>query len=192
MTTGSPPPAICFVGTSDSGKTTLVTRLITELKRRGYRVGAVKHHHHGCGVDHEGKDSWRMSAAGADATVLTAPTCTAVNRKTAAQMPPDEIVAGFLADMDLVLIEGFKESALPKIEVHRQAQREELLCRRPENHDPKLLAVASDREWELDVPVFTLDAIEALADFILNHFGLERPAAAAPSRLYRNHYETTN
>jgi molybdopterin-guanine dinucleotide biosynthesis protein MobB len=187
MTSVSPPPTICFVGTSDSGKTTLVTRLIAELKRRGYHVGAVKHQHRPLCIDREGKDSRRMAEAGADATVLTAPTGTVATRKTTGQMPPEEIVAQFLADMDLVLIEGFKHSALPKIEVHRATQREELLCRRPDNHDPHLLAVASDRAWELDVPVFALDAVADLAAFIIKHFNLERPAITTADHLRRGY-----
>lgn len=158
------PPVVCLVGTSNSGKTTLITRLIGVFKRRGLNVGSIKHHLHPFGIDHEGKDSWRHQQAGADATVITAPGQTALIRKTTEQMPPEEIISHYLDDMDLVLVEGFKHSHFPKIEVHRQAQRPELIC----SEDSNLIAIASDRPWDLAVPVFPLDDIENLADFIIS------------------------
>jgi molybdopterin-guanine dinucleotide biosynthesis protein MobB len=163
------PPVVCLIGTSNSGKTTLLTLLIGILKQRGFRVGTIKHHLHPFDIDHEEKDSWRHQQAGADATVITAPSQTALIRKTEGQMDPREIISHYLNDMDLVLIEGFKHSSFPKIEVHRQAQRSNLICR-GEKSDSQLIAVASDRQWDIDVPVFPLEAAEKLANFILNYF----------------------
>lgn len=163
------PPAICLIGTSNSGKTTLLTRLIVILKQRGFRVGTIKHHPHPFTIDQRGKDSWRHQQAGADATVISAPDQTALIKKTDGQLPPEDIISSYLNDMDLILIEGFKHSSFPKIEVHRQAQRSELLCR-GNIYDPHLIAVASDRSWDIDVPVFPLAATEKLSDFIINHF----------------------
>lgn len=163
------PPIICLVGTSNNGKTTLLTRLIKILKQRGFKVGTIKHHLHPFDIDYEGKDSWRHQQAGADATIITAPSQTALIRRTEGQMPPREIISHYLNDMDLVLIEGFKHSSFPKIEVHRQVQCLNLICR-GEKSDPQLIAVASDRQWDIDVPVFPLEATEKLADFILNYF----------------------
>ena len=163
------PPAICLLGTSNSGKTTLLIRLIGILKQRGFRVGTIKHHPHSFDIDHEGKDSWRHQQAGADATVISAPEQTALIKKTDGQLPPEDIISRYLNDMDLILIEGFKHSNFPKIEVHRQAQRSQLICR-GNTYDPHLIAVASDRSWDIDVPVFPLAAAEKLSDFIINYF----------------------
>ncbi len=160
------PPVFCLIGTSNSGKTTLITRLIKIFKQRGLKVGTIKHHPHAFDIDHEGKDSWLHQQAGADATVITSPSQTALIRKTREQLDPKAIISRDLNDMDIVLIEGFKHSSFPKIEVHRQAQRSNLICR-GDNHDPHLIAIASDRNWECDVPVFPLDAVDQLADFIL-------------------------
>ena len=171
------PPVVCLIGTSNSGKTTLLTRLIKILKQRGFRVGTIKHHLHSFDIDHEGKDSWRHQQAGADATVITAPSQTALIKKTDSQMDPGEIISHYLKDMDLVFIEGFKHSSFPKIEVHRQAQRSSLICR-GEKSDPQLIAVASDRQWDIDVPVFPLEAADKLIDFIINYFKI--PTSSKP------------
>lgn len=162
-------PVVCLVGTSNSGKTTLLTSLIGILKQRGFKVGTIKHRLHSFDIDHEGKDSWKHQKAGADATVITAPSQTALIRKTESQMDPEKIISHYLNDMDLVLIEGFKHSNFPKIEVHRQAQRSSLICR-GNTYDSQLIAVTSDRPWNIDVPVFPLEAADKLVDFILNYF----------------------
>jgi molybdopterin-guanine dinucleotide biosynthesis protein MobB len=169
------PPAICLIGTSNSGKTTLLIRLIGILKQRGFRVGTIKHHPHLFDIDQKGKDSWRHRQAGADATVITAPSQTAFIRKTDSQLPPQEIINHYLNDMDLILIEGFKHSSFPKIEVHRVEQRSNLICR-GEKPDSQLIAVASNRPWDIDVPVFPLEAADKLADFILNYFKIASPS----------------
>lgn len=173
------PPAVCLVGTSNSGKTTLLTRLIGILKQRGFKVGTIKHHLRPFDIDHEGKDSWRHQQAGAEATVITAPSQTALIKKTDSQMNPREIISHYLNDMDLVFIEGFKHSSFPKIEVHRQAQRSSLICR-GEKSDSQLIAVASDRQWDINVPVFPLEAAEKLADFILNYFKIANSSKPRP------------
>ncbi|MBN2332675.1 MAG: molybdopterin-guanine dinucleotide biosynthesis protein B [Deltaproteobacteria bacterium] len=167
----STPPIICLVGTSNSGKTTLLTTIITELKGLGYRVGTIKHHQHTFSIDQEGKDSWRHRQAGADTTVITAPSQTAIIKQTTEQMELQQIATNYLNDMDIVLIEGFKNSTFPKIEVHRQAQRANLICRGPRN-DQNLIAVASDQSWDIDVPVFPLDSGRDIADFIINYLNL--------------------
>ena len=174
--TASIPPVFCLVGTSNSGKTTLMTRLIKIFKQRGLRVGTIKHHPHAFDIDHEGKDSWLHQQAGADAIVITTPSQTALIRKTREQLDPREIISHDLGNMDIVLIEGFKHSSFPKIEVHRQAQRPDLICR-GDVHDPHLIAIASDRSWECDVPVFPLNAVDQLADFILKAGNVAVPAA---------------
>jgi molybdopterin-guanine dinucleotide biosynthesis protein MobB len=163
--------ALSFVAKSGTGKTTLLEQVIAELKGRGYRVGAVKHDAHRFDIDHPGKDSYRLAAAGADATLITSPDKLALIKKHEASPPLDELVKYYLADMDLVLTEGFKKSGLPKIEVHRQGRSATLICR-GEERDPSLVAVASDEPLSLDVPVLDLNAPSLVADFVEGYFQL--------------------
>ncbi|OGR31118.1 MAG: molybdopterin-guanine dinucleotide biosynthesis protein B [Desulfuromonadales bacterium GWD2_61_12] len=170
------PPVVSLVAKSGTGKTTLLVKLIAALKGRGYRVGAIKHDAHHFDIDHPGKDSWRLTAAGAETMVITSPAKIALvklNRENE-EPPVAETIALYCRDMDIVLTEGFKRSTLPKIEVHRQACGRELLCRGAEN-DPQLIAVASDVALHLDVPVFDLDDAQGLATFIVQRFSLAIP-----------------
>lgn len=139
--------------------------MIASLKERGRRVGALKHGANGFEIDHPGKDSHRLAAAGADATVIVSADKLALVRRLDAEPPVDEILDEYFADADIVLVEGFKRSALPKIEVHRKGRGAGLLCRGA-RHDPALLAVASDEPMVLDVPVFDLGDPEKLVDFL--------------------------
>jgi molybdopterin-guanine dinucleotide biosynthesis protein MobB len=162
--------AVSFVAKSGTGKTTLLEKVIAELKRRGYRVGALKHDAHRFDIDHPGKDSYRLAAAGADTTVITSPEKTAVVKRHARALPVEEIVAAFFSDMDIVLTEGFRRSGLPKIELHRRERSAGLLCRGAEN-DPTLLAVASDDpDLAVDVPVLDINDAVSVADFIEKTF----------------------
>ncbi len=156
--------AVAFVARSGTGKTTLLEKLIPELKRRGYRVGAVKHDAHRFEIDHPGKDSWRLTAAGADTTLITSPEKLALVRKHAASPSVEEIVATYFADVDIVLAEGFRRSALPRIEVHRKERGGDVPG--AAGSDGLLVAVASDEELEAGVPVFRLDDAEGIADFL--------------------------
>ena len=164
-------PVVSVVAKSGTGKTTLLEKLIRNLKERGYRVGAVKHDAHRFDIDREGKDSWRLTQAGADTMVITSPAKLAmVKQYTAEEEPgPVDIVDAYFGDVDIVLTEGFKKNSLPKIEVHRRERSENLLCR-GEVNDPTLMAVASDEALDLDVPVFDIDDIKGLCDFIENRF----------------------
>ena len=162
----APVPAVSFVAKSGTGKTTLLERVIAELKCRGYRVGAIKHDAHRFDIDHPGKDSYRLTAAGADTMLIGSPEKLALVRRQAAAPPLEELLATYFHDVDIVLTEGFKRSTLPKIEVHRGERSDSLLCRGDE-HDPTLLAVASDRPLELDVPVLDLNDAVGTADFLV-------------------------
>ena len=164
------PPVVSIVAKSGTGKTTLLEKLIVELKRRGYRVGAVKHDAHSFSIDHEGKDSWRLTQAGADTMIITSPQQIAmVKRNRGAEPLISETIAGYCHDVDIVLTEGFKRSTMPKIEVHRSARSPTLLCR-GEEHDPTLIAVASDEPLTLDVPVLGINDAEGLCDLIVATF----------------------
>lgn len=164
-------PVISVVAKSGTGKTTLLVKLITELKARGYRVGALKHDVHRFDIDHEGKDSWRLTNAGADTMLISSPAKLALVKKNPNAEAPslDHLLSAFFQDVDIVLTEGFKNNALPKIEVHRRKRSESLLCR-GEEYDPTLIAVASDTKMQLDVPEFGIDDIQAITDFIVQRF----------------------
>ena len=165
------PPIVSIVARSGTGKTTLLEKLIAGLKARGYRVGAVKHDAHRFSIDHEGKDSWRLTRAGADTMLITSPEQIAmVKRNAAGEEPPlTATVNAYCGDLDIVLTEGFKRSNLPKIEVHRRAHSRELLTR-GEVHDPELIAVASDEPLALDVPVFDINDAAGLTELIVARY----------------------
>jgi len=168
------PPAVSFVGKSGSGKTTLIERLVRELQRRGHRVGVVKHHHHASLVDQEGKDTWRYEKAGASPVAIVSRVQTAIFLQTQREMSLDEVLDRFYLDVDIVLIEGYRWSDKPKIEVNRLARSESLLCM-PE----ELLALVSDRTWDLLCPQFALDDVGSIADFLEAQF--LRPSRGRPA-----------
>jgi molybdopterin-guanine dinucleotide biosynthesis protein MobB len=162
--------AVSFVSKSGTGKTTLLEKVIARLKEKGYRVGAVKHDAHRFDIDHPGKDSHRLAAAGADTTLIFSPEKLALVKRFAESPPAiGEILATYFADVDIVLTEGLKKGSLPKIELHRKERSATLICR-GEQHDSTLLAVASDEPLELDVPVLALNDAGAVADFIEERF----------------------
>lgn len=128
----SAPPLICIVGHSNTGKTTFLEKLIAEFKRRGYRVGAVKHYHGEFEIDRPGKDSWRFARAGADAVCVSAPDKVALIKKIERELSLDEIIS-LLNDVDIVLAEGYKSANRPRIEVlapqgEPVSSRENLIC----------------------------------------------------------------
>jgi len=157
--------AVSFVAPSGTGKTTLVEKVVEELKFRGYSVGVVKHDAHRFQIDHPGKDSYRVTQAGADTMLISSPEKLAIVKKHTASPPIEDLIATYFSDVDIVLTEGFKKSGLPKIEVHRSELGQPLLCR-GERHDPALLAVASNQELGLDVPDLDIDNPRQVADFV--------------------------
>ena len=165
-------PAIVSISAkSGTGKTTLVVKLIGELKKRGYRVGAIKHDAHQFSIDKEGKDSWRFTQAGADTMLVTSKEKMAmVKINPGGEEPPVmDSIRHYFGDVDIVLTEGFKKNDLPKIEVHRKARSERLLYR-DEIYDPNLIAVASDEPLDIDVPVFDINDAQGICDFIVARF----------------------
>ncbi|CEP66461.1 P-loop containing nucleoside triphosphate hydrolase [Moorella glycerini] len=153
-------PIISVVGKSDVGKTTLLTKLLPELKRRGYRVATIKHDTHGFDIDRPGKDTWRHAEAGANVVVISSPTKMALIEKVDTELPLDAI-AERIHHVDLIITEGYKRGDKPKIEVHRAAVGGELLCTPGE-----LLAVATDEPLAIDVPCYDLDDAAGLVDLI--------------------------
>ena len=160
-------PIVSVVGKSDSGKTTLLEKLIRELANRGYKVGSIKHDAHSFEIDHEGKDSWRHKKAGATITLISSPSKIAMVRDSDHDHTLTELRDKFIKDVDIVLTEGFKRETLPKIEVFRSEMRRELLC----SEDDNLIAIAGDPETApVGVPIFDLNDPVRLADFIEKKF----------------------
>src|SRR4030066_219431 len=106
-------PIVSIVGKSDSGKTTLIEKLLPELGRRGYRVATVKHDVHGFEVDREGKDSWRHKQAGAHTVIISSPQKVALIRDVEKDSTLDEIRGRWVQDVDLLLSEGYKKDGQP-------------------------------------------------------------------------------
>ncbi len=160
-----PPPAIAFIARSGTGKTTLVEALISELTARGHRVGALKHDAHRFEIDRPGKDSRRFTEAGCEVMVLASDDTVAMVQKTAEPEKLDNILQKWFNGLDLILVEGYKTSDLPKIEIQRAVLAQPLLSR-GERHDPNLVAVVSDVRQDLDVPVLPLDDPALVADWL--------------------------
>lgn len=157
------------VGWKNAGKTGLMERLVAEFTGRGLSVSTVKHAHHSFDVDHPGKDSYRHREAGASEVVLASRNRVAVMQELrGAPEPPLKDLLARLSPVDLVLIEGFKRDAHPKIEAHRAETGNPLIA--PD--DPTIRGVAADVTLTLDRPVFDLDDTVAIADFISREAGL--------------------
>lgn len=147
MPQGEMPPIISIVGRKNSGKTTLVVRVVAELTRRGVRVATVKHGHHAMQIDEPGRDSWRhMHEGGAEAVLLVSGARVALIECHAAEPDPEALIRRFYAGRgyDLILVEGYKHGPFPKIEIHRSELHPAPI------HDPReaeaagLLALVSD------------------------------------------------
>lgn len=159
-----------IAGWSGSGKTTLLEKLIPALIARGLKVSVIKHAHHGFDIDKPGKDSWRHREAGAAEVMLACGTRWALMHECRAEPEPQlaELLAR-LAPCDLVLVEGFKQEPVPKLEVHRPAHGKPPLF--AERDD--IVAVASDAAIAAPIPVLPLNDIAALADFIIGYCQLK-------------------
>jgi len=168
------PPVISIVGKAKSGKTTLIERLVAELKRRGYRVATIKHSPKGFELDQPGKDSWRLAQSGSDAVVISSQQKLAMIRPQDHDATIEEVVRFLGPDFDIVLAEGFRKGSALKIEVHRKELGEGLLL------SPKqLLAIVTDETLEADVPQFSWEDIAAVASFIEEKLISKWPAAEA-------------
>ncbi|RMG31496.1 MAG: molybdopterin-guanine dinucleotide biosynthesis protein B [Gammaproteobacteria bacterium] len=168
-------PVLGVAGWSGSGKTTLLERLIPVLTARGIRVGVLKQTHHDFDIDRPGKDSDRLRRAGAVQTLVASPHRIAWIREVHPPTPPDlaALLAHFdPAELDLVLVEGFKHGALPRLLVHRAATGKPL----PEN-DGHWIAVVSDDCPDLGLPCFAPDAVEAIAEFLVNTLPIRKENA---------------
>lgn len=163
-------PTISIVGWSKAGKTTLIEKLIPEIKRRGYKVATVKHDVHGFDIDKEGKDSWRHAQAGADIVFISSPSKIAMIKKTERETPLNKIINSLIDDeVDIILTEGYKSENYPKIEVFRKEGQTKLLC---EDKEDNLVAIVSDtdRVMKKGIPCFSPDEIVKIVDFLEKKF----------------------
>lgn len=172
MSEGTSVPVISMVGKSGVGKTTALERIIREIKRRGYKVGTVKHDTHGFDVDKPGKDSWRHARAGSDSVVISGPRKMALIRQLDGEMPLEQIIP-LMGDVDLIITEGYKRGQKPKIEVTRLERGTELLCRAEE-----LIGIMADYTVDMPVPQFALDDAAGVVDLLEELYlrGAGRPA----------------
>lgn len=167
------PPILCIVGRSNSGKTTLVERLIPELVRAGYRVATIKHAGHGFELDTEGKDSWRHKRAGASTVIVLSRGSLAMFADVPDEIKVEEIRDRFVdAEIDLILAEGWKSDGFPKIVVVRDSYGEVTVS--PQG----LLAVVSGKPLEglTGVPCLDRDDIKGVSELIMRHFPKRREA----------------
>lgn len=168
------PAVIGVTGWSGSGKTALIVRLIPELRDRGYRVATVKHAHHAFDIDTPGKDSFEHRAAGAAEVIVSSAKRWAIMHENRDEAEPalDELLAR-MSPVDIVLVEGFKNEAHTKIEVHRPATGSDLICAT----NPSIVAIATDAALAAEPPrpgiaVLDLNDTAAIADFLIGHSGL--------------------
>jgi molybdopterin-guanine dinucleotide biosynthesis protein B len=158
------------IGWKNAGKTSLMERLVTEITQRGFTVSTVKHVHHEVDLDQPGKDSYRHRAAGASEVVLASKHRFALMHEHRGPEPELAQILTVMAQVDLILVEGYKRDAHPKIEVWRRETGHVMI----QPDDPWVRAVASDALWidGLSVPLLDLNNTARVADFILKEVGL--------------------
>jgi len=162
---------IGIAGYSGSGKTTLIEKVIPILVEGGLRVSLVKHAHHEFDLDQPGKDSWRHRHAGCTEVLVSSSRRWAIGHELrgAPEASLDEQLKR-LSPCDVVIVEGYKAAAIPKIEVHRRAADVPLL--HPD--DPHVVAVVTDEPLETGLPQLDIDSPQDVARFIVKHLGLDR------------------
>ncbi len=161
-------PVISIVGgKSNSGKTTLLEKIIREAKSRGWRVATLKHDVHGFEMDQPGKDTWRHAQAGADIVAISSPHKIAILENVAEDQPLDEVIAR-IQGVDVIFTEGYKNGNKPKIEVYRSLVHQELFSKLEE-----LIAIASDITFDNGIPCFGLDDAQGICDLIAKKYGVK-------------------
>jgi molybdopterin-guanine dinucleotide biosynthesis protein B len=160
---------IGFAGFSGSGKTTLIEQLIPRFVERGLRVSLIKHAHHAFDIDTPGKDSYRHRQAGATEVLISSNQRWALMHELRGEAEPDlQMQLQRFSPCDLVLVEGYKQAEIPKIEVHRPSLGRSLL----HPSDPHIIAMATDGPVLTSLPVLDLNDPDAMVQFIINRAGL--------------------
>jgi len=158
-------PVFSIVGkNSNTGKTTIMCKIIENLKQRGYRVGTIKHDVHGFDMDKPGKDTWKHAQAGSDLVMISSPDKFAMIQKVEEERKLSEIIAE-TTQVDILITEGYKREKYPKLEVFRREAADELLC---EAHE--LFALVTNRSFDVNVPQFDFEQVEQLVNLIEQRF----------------------
>lgn len=159
-----------FAGYSGAGKTTLIEQLIPLFVADGFKVSLIKQSHHDFEIDRPGKDSYRHRVAGCSEVLLTSPHRWALVHELRGDAEPTLAEhAARLSACDLLLVEGFKHEAIPKLEVYRAANGKALLF----PHDAHIVAVASDNPLECTLPRLDLNDVPGIYNFIRNYLALQ-------------------
>ena len=169
-------PMIGFAAYSGTGKTTLIEKLILHLKARGLRLAVVKHDAHDFDIDHKGKDSWRFTNAGADMMLISSATKAAIVESRPRTFQEN---MSMIHDVDLILIEGYKQESIPRIGLCRKATGKGL-----PGVAEDYVAIATDDDALLTgtLPRFSLDDVDGIAGFILQYAQLDPSSLPASSR----------
>ena len=164
-------PVFGVIGWKNSGKTTLMEKLVEEFTARGYSVSAIKHAHHSFDIDHPGRDSDKFREAGARQVALVSPKRWALMHELRDEEKPDfDEILSHIGPCDLVLVEGYKGGPHPKIEARstRSFTQEPL-----SGDDPQIVAIASEGETDTGaLPGYDVNDIAGIADFIAGHLDL--------------------
>lgn len=159
-------PVVSFVGYSNSGKTTFVVKVIKELKKRGYRIGVIKHDGHDFDIDHVGTDTWRHGQAGADVVCIASNNKIAIVEKTLKSPKLAEIIP-LINHVDMILTEGFKQEQQLQIEVNRHG----ITCLGKKENT---IALVADQLRYDGIPHFGLEDAEGIANLLENMINSER------------------
>jgi len=162
-------PLLGFAAYSGTGKTTLLLKLIPELKQRGLRIAVIKHAHHNFDMDTPGKDSYELRKAGAVPMLICSSNRTVITIENEIETEPtlQEILKHIPADsVDMILVEGFKKWPFTKIELHRDVTGKPLMF----TEDKNIIAIAHDNAMPLNntnLPQLDINNIKAIADFVI-------------------------
>lgn len=151
-------------GQSNMGKTTLMCKIIKELKTRGYKIATVKHHWGDFEIDQPGKDSWKHRRAGADTVIISSPTKIASIREVEERTKLDDII-GKIRDVDIIITEGYGFENKPKLEVIRKELSEKL-----DSKEEELFAIVADFQLDTKIPLFTFQQLGEIVDLIEDKF----------------------
>lgn len=167
-------PIYSFIGSSGSGKTTFLEKLIPVLKKKGIKLGVIKHDAHKFEIDKPGKDSYRFKAAGADIVAISSAEKMAfVKSFEDSAFSLEEIVMRYFSDLDMVITEGYKKSSIPKFEVLRKDNNTPFLS----SERKELLGIITDitPSPRNDVPSFGLEDVQEVADYIMGISNFKLP-----------------
>ena len=166
-------PIITFIGKSGAGKTTFLEKLVANLKWRGYRVATIKHHSHSdFEIDIPGKDSWRFAQAGSSQVFIVSPHKIASYRLIETE-PSLAEVAAQISDVDIILVEGYRQSGKPTVEVLREENSKDLI-----GNPGHWIAIVTDFEIGVNVPQYNLNDVDGIADLVVGRFLSVSPASS--------------